>query len=147
MLHIAPLLKTTWSSSSPVKHWQAPHCSTTPLLFNIIIIIYYQQVTYVFVIFYANIKTTWSKWIFSVNQVKYWPHDAPHSDVPTWSNSNNQLISNMSLSSEYFSAKYNLHSFSDGNSHSLPPLAILLGCSKGICFLNCGINFLGPQFQ
>ena len=32
MLHYAPLIKTTWSNSIPVKHWQAPHCSTTPLL-------------------------------------------------------------------------------------------------------------------
>jgi len=31
LLHYTPLLKTTWSSSTPVKHWQAPHCSTTPL--------------------------------------------------------------------------------------------------------------------
>jgi hypothetical protein len=33
MLHYAPLPKTMWSISNPVKHWQAPHCSTTPLLF------------------------------------------------------------------------------------------------------------------
>ena len=40
ILHFAPLLKTTWSNTSPVKHWQAPLCSTTPLLFNIIKIRY-----------------------------------------------------------------------------------------------------------
>ena len=34
LLHYAPLLKTMWSISNPVRYWQAPLYSTTPLLFK-----------------------------------------------------------------------------------------------------------------
>ena len=124
-LHIAPLLH---------------------FFFNIIILRYNSQGISIFLIFCTNIKATWSKWIFSVNHVKHWPHDAPHTYALKRSNLKNQLISNISLPSEYFSAKNNLQSLSDGNSHSLPPLAILLTFAKGTRFLNCGRNSLGPHF-
>ena len=57
-----------------------------------------------------------------------------------------QLISNISLSSEYFSAKNNLHSLSEGNSYSLGPLPLRLSIAKGTIFLNWEHNLLASQY-
>jgi len=61
-------LNTGWLHYAPLLHF----------FFNIGKLRYNWWGIYVFVIFCRNIKTTWSKCFFSVNQVKYWPHDAPH---------------------------------------------------------------------
>ena len=121
-----PLLNTGRLHIAPLLHF----------FFNIIKIRYNQQGISVFIIFCTNLKTTWSKWIFSLNQVKHQPHDAQHQDAPTWSKGRGQLISNILLSSEYFSAKYNLHSLSEGNSYSLGPLPVRFSFANKTNFLN-----------
>ena len=50
------------------------------------------------------------------------------------------------LSNEYLSAKYNLHSLSEGNSYSLGPLPLRLSIAKGTIFLNWEHNLLASQY-
>ena len=82
MLHFQKLCGVPQSLTNTERLHVAP---LLHFFFNIIIIRYNQQDISTFVIFCTNLKTTWSKWSFSVKQVKHWSHDAPHQDAPTWS--------------------------------------------------------------